>query len=430
MAQGDRPPGPYRSARDLPSFVELEEQIRGGKALTRVIGRKLRPQLLEIEAQLDRLAAIVDAFYALLGERTWVFHDSLHVENVAAIVESGVDAAEAERRLVELYQDTDTLRFMVGQLNRHEAMRRRRHLVDRAVADYAAGRFDAVVLRLLAIMDGFVNDFETVRRGLHARDIDDMQAWDTVVGHHLGLAHAHKSFTRTVSKTVEDECYELHRNGIVHGTILHYDNVIIATKAWNRLFVVADWATGREKQQVPPEPKPRLRDLLKQVVANERAKKELEAWRPSIITTQDEAYADNSAYQATLAYLTAWQNRNYGQMATALPAIFAGATPNQTAGKVREQAEDFRLTEFTIGDLHFVAAAVCEVEATLTVNGQQTPGRLRWIRENSNGDPVVSDVNGAWRLYLWGPMAIINRATEVLDISEHDEPRTEEGRDD
>jgi hypothetical protein len=53
------------------------------------------------------------------------------------------------------------------------------------------------VLTLLSVMDGFVNDVDHgERRGLHARDADEMGAWDSVVGHHMGLTHAHLSFTK------------------------------------------------------------------------------------------------------------------------------------------------------------------------------------------------------------------------------------------
>lgn len=250
------------------------------------------------------------------------------------------------------------------------------------------------------------------------RDVDDMQAWGTVVGHHLGLAHAHKSFTKTIKKVVDEECFELHRHGLVHGMILNYNNVIIATKAWNRLFSVADWATSREKQKVPTEPKPKLREVLGQLAATARTKKTLEAWRPRAVGPDDDGYTDELVYQETLAYLTAWQQQNYGRMGAALPKRLAAETPNKTAGEVREQVEFFRLTDFTIGALHFVAAAACEVDVTLTINGQEEAGRLRWILEAPDGTPSRLDADDVWRLYLWGPMAIINRASAAVEESE------------
>jgi hypothetical protein len=65
------------------------------------------------------------------------------------------------------------------------------------------------VLLLLSVMDGFVNDVDASRRrGLHARGPDEMVAWDSVVGHHLGLTHAHAGFTKTFKRTSTDEVRE------------------------------------------------------------------------------------------------------------------------------------------------------------------------------------------------------------------------------
>jgi len=51
---------------DLPTVAEMLEQIRGGKLLTRIIARRLRPDLLKLEGDIKELAALVDGFYDLL----------------------------------------------------------------------------------------------------------------------------------------------------------------------------------------------------------------------------------------------------------------------------------------------------------------------------------------------------------------------------
>ena len=58
---------PYGSARDLPSYQEMDRQIQGGKLLTRFIARKQRSEFIEIERQLNHLVAVVDRFYGRLG---------------------------------------------------------------------------------------------------------------------------------------------------------------------------------------------------------------------------------------------------------------------------------------------------------------------------------------------------------------------------
>ena len=82
-----------------------------------------------------------------------------------------------------------------------------------------------------------------------------MTAWDSVVGHHLGLTNALKAYKKTFKKRVDEEVYDLHRHGIVHGTITRFDNVVVATKAWNMLFAVVDWAAATGKARQPEAPK-------------------------------------------------------------------------------------------------------------------------------------------------------------------------------
>jgi hypothetical protein len=246
-------PEPYRSARDLPSVAELLEQIAGMKALTRFVGRKHRKDVLELERQVEELVTVVDRFYDLLGDRQWIFHDRLNVEMVKALLD--LPAHEAETALIEIYRDAEWLRFSTMGLRR--LMPSRMNLIEKAAQDYREDRFYACVLVLLTVMDGFVNDLDPGhRRGLHTREADELAAWDTVVGHHMGLTSAHSTFTKGSYKTSSEPLYELQRHGIIHGMLVNYDNIVVATKAWNQLFAVADWATSLERKSKPKKPEP------------------------------------------------------------------------------------------------------------------------------------------------------------------------------
>lgn len=236
-------------------------QLEGMKLLTRFVAREQRAAALEIEKQVLGLCELVDEFYALLGARNWIFHDRLNVEKVRAAM-SNRDRDAAESAFIAIYRDPEALRLMIVPLARFDALQIRMPLIERAADDYHAGRFYSTVLVLLTVMDGFVNDLDPQRRrGLHAREADELQAWDTVVGYHLGLAHAHQTFTKSTKKTSDSPIVELHRNGIVHGTLLNYDNKIVATKAWNRLFAVADWAASIEKREAEVGTAARIGDI-------------------------------------------------------------------------------------------------------------------------------------------------------------------------
>ena len=185
---------PYGSARDLPSYQELARQIQGGKLLTLFIARNQRSRFLEIERQLDHLVAVVDRFYDRLGSRNWIFHELLPISNVETILDQTATSEEAEQRLIEIYRDEEKLGLWTRRLFSVEGLRERSHQIERALGHYFAGHFDSAAFHLIAVMDGFVNDFEPDRRhSLASREPDAMTAWDNVVGHHLGLTNALKS---------------------------------------------------------------------------------------------------------------------------------------------------------------------------------------------------------------------------------------------
>ncbi len=399
---------PYKSALDLPSVAEMLWLIQGGKLLTRLIARRLRPDLVKIEREIKQLASLVDRFYALLGQRNWIFHEHLNTQKIEALLELPPD--EAERHFIEIYKEPETLEFMIRMVRRFPELGVRMHLVERARSDYLEGRYYATVLVLLSVMDGFVNDFESQHRGLHARDEDEMHAWDSVVGHHFGLTHAHRTFTKSFSKTSDEEVTELYRNGIMHGNLVSFDNDIVATKAWNRLFAVADWAVSQQKRAIPPDPKPTMREVLAKVRDNEEAKKELARWRPRIISVEEPGFTDEPVHRVTVAYLEAWKAKNYGRMAELLSALVSRDTHRQTAGMVREECDRIDLTDFSVRRINYQAAAACEVEVDLVLDSDSRPARIRWIREGEDGKASLPNQPGEWRLILWGPLAMLNRA--------------------
>jgi hypothetical protein len=177
---------PYESAHDLPSFVEMSQNVRSIKLLRFMLPKDQRRTVKELETQLHFVGDTVDRFYAVLGPRNWVFHDSMSVQEIADLLDASASPAEAERKLIDYYQNPETLQFMIPGLNIFEALRKRKHLIRRAEDDYFAGRYYACIHVLLSVMDGFVNEFESARRGLHTREAEELDARDSVVGHHMG----------------------------------------------------------------------------------------------------------------------------------------------------------------------------------------------------------------------------------------------------
>ena len=409
MAKTGQPQaGKYPSARDLPSVAEMLQQIQGMKLLTRFIARDQRKSLVELEAQVRELTETVDRFYAVLGPRHWIFHDDLNLDKVKELVT--LDAAGAEQAFINMYRDPEALRFMIMRLNGLPAMRTRLDLINRAQVDNDNDRFYATVLVLITVMDGFVNDIDPARRrGLHTREPDELAAWDSVVGHHMGLTNAHKTFTKSTHKTSSEPLYELQRHGIIHGTLLNYDNAVVATKAWNRLFAVADWARSIEKMNTAAEPERSWGEILRQISKNEAAKKALAKWQPRELAANDPAFHQEDVCARAKVYLDAWKRKNYGAMAPMITPTLAEATPSATAGMVRAEFESWNLEDYALCAANFEAAAVCEIDVDLVVDADVRGARMRWIREGADGKAAMPNENGTWYLYLWGPWAMVNR---------------------
>lgn len=387
--------------------------------MSRVIGRKHRRTFLDIERQINEMVNTVDAWCALLGPRHWIFHEELSMDDAKALAASAESPEQAEEQLIRLYQDGDTLRFYVGRLNRHQALRDRRAMLELALADYQAGRYAATTLILLTVMDGFVNDFESIRRGLHARDAEDLNAWDSMVSHHQGLAATQSLFTKSTGATNCEPLYELQRNGIIHGTRPNFDNVIVATKAWNRLFAVANWADARISQAKPEEPQPSLRESLKVIAETGRRNKALAAWEP-YVSTPENGLVDDEAARSLKQYLEAWKGRRYDVMSS-----LVANQRNKAGGKhmARVLNQDYRahaLESFEVIEIHHVAAAICEAHVGVAVAGERYDVWVRLSREGMDGGTGFPGEPGAWRVMFWGYDALVVRTEPARRVG--DEP--------
>ena len=391
---------PYGSARDLPSYQEMARMIQGLKAISFLAAPDVRAQLVEIEGQMNRLAEVVDVFYDRLGERNWVFPDALNLDRVESLLRDNPDPSAAEQALIGLYMDPESHKYWVMRLTRAEGLSARRRQIRRALKHYESGEFDSCVLHLIAVMDGFVNDFDPeLRKGLAARDPEAMTAWDSVVGHHLGLTHALKAFGKTIKKRVDEETFELYRHGIMHGAITHFDNPVVATKAWNMLFAVADWATATIKARAPQPEEPSFSDTLEQFHRNKRVRDQLDSWRPAVHVNGEEGFAELEITRRTNDFFAAWHKRNFGLMASFESRSFtAHKRERRVAGELRDRFEGYELQDFEVQQVENSAPAVWIARGAATVNGVPGSFECRWISENSEGRSGFGDETAEWRL--------------------------------
>lgn len=399
---------PYGSAADLPKIREMRQSLSVMRLFGLFLSRADRAKMKEVRIELSRLTRTVDEFYALLGPRNWVFHEDLSLPDMERIVRGAKgDAGDAEATLIEWYGEGDRLDWMVRRLSWHQAWRARRELLEHALDDYRAGRFYAVVQVLLSVMDGFVNDlYPEARKALHAREPDEMDAWNSVVGHHEGLTAVMKTYQRTIKARIDDPVYELYRHGIVHGMVVNYDNAVVATKAWNTLFAVSDWARSLQemaKEALKP-PTPPLRETMTRYAETQELKKVIEAFQPFTLRPEDAAFDQHDATKATAAFLEDWKARRWGLIPGRLSDIHRNVGP----ADVRQEMEQYALDSYSIVEVNVNAAALCLVRVELVIDGMTYRPKLRWTFQGSDGGVAVAGHStGEWRLVWWQPTMLM-----------------------
>ncbi len=397
---------PYGSAKDLPSYQELAQQLHDANVLRRFIAREQRQQILDLQRQLERLTRVVDDFYERLGSRNWIFHDSLSVDKVEMLLADALDPESAERELIALYRDNETIKWLTMRLRNQEGLRERNQQIERARQHYSADQFDSCVLHLIAVMDGFVNDFQpSERRGLHSRDPDEMVAWDSVVGHHLGLTHALKTFKKTIKKRVDEEVFDVHRHGIMHGMVVNFDNVTVATKAWNMLFAVSDWANATRKAAQVNEAQSSWKDLWTTLTRWSAYKKSESEFTPYTLTSSNAKFKDSEVVQRTMKFLDAWHHGRWNLVAAFAPPKLRSARPSgQCARETKEIFERYKLGDWQITSVHRDQVSSADVSVSATVNGAATELRLRMVSWTATGELAIPSEGGAtWHIAIWAP---------------------------
>lgn len=402
---------PYRSANDLPSFVEMRQQLLGLKALTFVFMREKRNEISDLETRIRQMADLVDAFYDRLGERHWVFNDWMDLKEIEKLLDDASTADEAERLLIQIHQSADVGTRHLLRLRGVPGIRERHQMVVRAREDYDAGRFDSCTLLLIAVMDGFVNDFEASRRqGLAARDADEMVAWDSVAGHELGLTNALKPFLKTIKKRVDEEVFEVHRHGIVHGSVVNFNNVVVATKAWNLLFAVVDWSVATKKRAAEESkpPAPTLKETFTRVAEHGRKKRAREEFTPwTVDRGSDEFDGDDIAIQTRL-FIETWQKGQWARLVPLMPPQLIGEkSPGEAAEYAKSWFEMHDVSDVEIERIDYTQSSVAEARGSATIDETAANFRLRWVRYDDEGNLALNAEPGRWHLAVVAPQTYL-----------------------
>jgi hypothetical protein len=367
-------------------------------------------QLKDLQAQLDQMADYPDRFNKHFAEDGWLAHGSLDFNVLKkAVSQYELSGPDAGTSVLMDYFSPENLEGRLFFLNWADELRARRRLVELAFEDYRAGRYHAVVPVLLMMIDGALND--AIGKGLHTEGIE-LDVWDSITTADGSIDIIKSIFQRGRRKTRTEPITVPYRNGILHGMDLGYDNEVVAAKCWCFLFVIADWIVAKKTEaarQAKFEEEGRVpswREIAEQLADNERAKQELDSWRPRELGSEflrdlnEKRHPEVSTPEATaFEFLELWSHCNYGGMSK----LYWGADrPGPRAGEVREILGDWVFGGYRIDSVLDEAPAISVVTATLEpTSAEPLCCTIRLLYGTPEGDARVRGVpGGVWRL-VW-----------------------------
>ena len=204
------------------------------------------------------------------------------------------------------------------------------------------------------------------------------------------------TFGKTIKKRIDDEVFELYRNGIMHGVVVNFDNEVVATKAWNMLFAVGDWATATTKAAEPQEPTPTFREAFASIKRNAEARRRDEEHVRQTIERSDERFAADEAVLQATRFLEAWERGQWGIVTEYMPPVLRERRSNGRA--ISETKSWFgwhEITSWSLTSVTYVLPGAADIYGTATVNGEQREMQFRMV--HLAPDPGQSTVRGLRR---------------------------------
>ena len=423
-----------KQLRSLPSVKKQAEDLEQLRALRRFMNSPLgklivginggNPERLESDfVRAEKLAVEFEAhfdevvtFNKLLTPLDWIYYNPLSltvVRNVNAVALGG-DLEAAEAMLVKHY-DGENLWFGLNQVKYVEAFKPRMARAKQAHADHLAGRYDMVVLTLLTLIDGMVQDASTERRGFFAEGTD-LRAYDSIVAHDAGLMELARIFSRTRPRTNSETLTIPYRNGILHGTDLDFGNQLVVTKLWALLFALREWALKSERgelQAPPPKPEPTWKEVFKGIAESHRENANLAVWKPRKVvfgtdlpaTGTPDLYETGMPEHTLVTILCAWKTGNYGTIRDCMCRSFQQLPKKELFKELRNWIANRPLKAFTLERFEREVPGALDIATSLRFANDPDrvyPLSFRLVSETHAGKPSFEGAADArWGLLRW-----------------------------
>lgn len=217
--------------------------------------------------------------------------------------------------------------------------------------------------------------------------------------------------------------FEVFRNGIVHGSVVNFNNVVVATKAWNMLFAVADWASATTKAAAPTEPKLGWRDALESLQELGRRASYKDGFTQRRVASGGAGFDEDSVVVRARALLETWSRRQWGKVVNFLP-------PNEVQQMGRGLAvrmvkdtldQELELGDWNLESIDYGRPYGADIIASATVNNEQGHLRIRFISYDAHGKVGIPGSPGVdWYVAIWAPPQFFT--SESIDRDHSDSP--------
>ncbi len=330
-------------------------------------------KLAAMEAEVNRFVSLIDEFNSIFVPRGWVFYElldmNLIIEATSMANNGSIDEAEEK---IAAYYSPQRIAINLQWMRRIKAFQPRMRLAELALNDYTCERFHACIPVVLALIDGFTSDLNK-GYGFFASEVK-LEAWDSLSANATGLVSLGRVFRKTRRITVTDEIFVPYRNGIMHGTDLGYDNLLVAAKTWALLFALSDWGQRAENNALSAHTRINSEWIFKSIRKPKKVVTDLEAlkaWKtrtsyeknfPS--TGNTDVFTSGSPEHRLVEFFSAWQKRNFKDLSeSTFPT--SQKTPSVSIDEIRKIYGTKILNSFEILESQDVAQAATHVTVRL-----------------------------------------------------------------